>query len=266
MEEIVGKPRALIVDDELPARLRLRELLERSQSVVVCGECASGGDAVDVICELRPELLLIDVQMPVMDGFQVLRQLPSDQLPVTIFVTAYDRYALAAFEAHAFDYLLKPFSDERFTMALDRAMKQIGMRQNEEIGNRILAMLDSGIGANRNERTPPGNDRLTIKVNGRVVILKTGDVDWVEAAGVYVELHAGKKVYLHRASITEMEGQLVSARFVRIHRSTLVNLDRVRELRPATHGEFHVLLSDGRELKLSRGYRHRLEEQLGRSL
>jgi two-component system LytT family response regulator len=266
VEEIVGKPRALIVDDEFPARLRLRELLERSRSVVVCGECASGADAVDAICELRPELLLIDVQMPVMDGFQVLRQFPSDQLPVTIFVTAHDRYALAAFEAHAFDYLLKPFSDERFTEALDRALKQIGMRQNEEIGNRILAMLDSGIGVNHNERTPPGNDRLAIKVNGRVVILKTGDIDWVEAAGVYVELHAGQKVYLHRASITEMEGQLASARFVRIHRSTLVNLDRVRELRPATHGEFHVLLSDGRELKLSRGYRRRLEEQLGHSL
>lgn len=262
----MGKPRALIVDDEFPARLRLRELLERSQSVVVCGECESGTEAVDAIRELRPELLLIDVQMPVMDGFQVLRQLSSDQLPVTIFVTAYDRYALAAFEAHAFDYLLKPFSDERFAKALDRAMKQIGMQQNEEIGSRILAMLDSGMGANRNERTPPGNQRLTIKVNGRVVILKTGDIDWVEAAGVYVELHAGKRVYLHRASITEIEGQLVSARFVRIHRSTLVNLDRVQELRPATHGEYHVLLSDGRELKLSRGYRHRLEEQLGRSL
>jgi len=266
MEEIVGKPRALIVDDEVPARLRLRELLERSPSVALSGECASGAEAVAAIRDLQPELLLIDVQMPVMDGFQVLRQISDDQMPVTIFVTAYDRYALAAFEAHALDYLLKPFSDERFAKALDRAIAQIEMRQRGEIGSRMLAMLESEIGADRNARMPRGSGQLAIKVNGRVVILKARDIDWVEAAGVYVEVHAGKKVYLHRKSITEMEVQLAPTRFVRIHRSTLVNLDRVRELTPGTHGEFHVLLSDGTELKLSRGYRHRLEEQLGQSL
>lgn len=257
MEGIVGKPLALIVDDESPARLRLRELLERAPSVALAGECASGAEAVAAIRDLRPDLLFLDVQMPVMDGFRVLREIPSDRMPVTIFVTAYDRYALAAFEAHALDYLLKPFSDERFAKALERAVAQIEMQQDGQIASRVLAMLES---------TPRGSGRMAIKVNGRVVILKAAEIDWVGAAGVYVELHAGKKVYVHRESITEMERQLSGARFVRIHRSTLVNLDRVRELTPDMHGEFHVLLSDGTKLKLSRGYRHHFEEQLGRSL
>jgi len=261
----VGK-RALIVDDETPARLRLRELLERSPSVVLSGECASGAEAIAAIRDLQPELLFLDVQMPLMDGFQILRQIPTERMPVTIFVTAYDRYALAAFEAHALDYLLKPFSDERFAKTLERAIAQIDLRQSGEIASRMLAMLDRGIGVERQARTPRGIGRLAVKVGGRVLILKPGEIDWVEAAGVYVELHAGKKVYLHRESITEMEAQLAPARFVRIHRSTLVNLDRVRELTPGMHGEFRVLLSDGTELKLSRGYRHRLEEQLGQAL
>jgi two-component system LytT family response regulator len=247
------KLRALIVDDEVPARLRIRELLSRNSSVALAGECASGAEAVTAIRDLQPDLLFLDVQMPVMDGFRVLREVDGDRLPLTIFVTAYDRYALAAFEAHALDYLLKPFSDERFGRALDRAINHLEMQHSGDIASRMLAML-------REE------DRLAVRVNGRVVILKAREIDWVEAAGVYVELHAGKKVYLHRASITELETRLSSARFVRIHRSALVNLDRVRELTPRTHGEFIVMLTDGTELKLSRGYRHRLEELLGQSL
>ena len=247
------KLRALIVDDEAPARLRIRELLSRSASVALAGECASGAEAVAAIRDLQPDLLFLDVQMPAMDGFRVLREIGGDRLPLTIFVTAYDRYALAAFEAHALDYLLKPFSDERFGQALDRAIAHLEMRQSGDIASRMLAML-------REE------DRLAVRVNGRVVILKAREIDWVEAAGVYVELHAGKKAYLHRASITELESRLSAARFVRIHRSTLVNLDRVRELTPRTHGEFIVMLTDGTALKLSRGYRHRLEELLGQSL
>jgi two-component system LytT family response regulator len=246
------KLRALIVDDEAPARLRLRELLARSPSITVAGECASGAEAVAAARALRPELLFLDVQMPVMDGFGVLREIGDNQLPlpVTIFVTAYDRYALAAFEAHALDYLLKPFSDERFAAALDRAIAQIELQQSGDVATRMLAMLTD-------------RNRLAIRIDGRVVILKAGEIDWVEAAGVYVELHVGKKVYLHRTSITELESRLSPARFVRIHRSTLVNLDRVRELAPRTHGEFGVLLTDGTELKLSRGYRHRLEAHFG---
>jgi two-component system LytT family response regulator len=266
MKDIVRKLRALIVDDEAPARLRLRELLSRNPSVVVAGECASGAEVATAAFNLRPDLLLLDVQMPVMDGFRVLREIGSDHMPVTIFVTAYDRYALAAFEAHALDYILKPYSDERFERALDRAISHIEMQQRDELASRMLAMLNSGVASAQPSRTGREKGQLAIRIDGRVVILKTQEIDWIEAAGVYVEVHAGKKVYLYRISITELEAQLASARFVRIHRSTLVNLDRVRELTPRTHGEFRVLLSDGTELKLSRGYRHRLEEQLGHAL
>ncbi len=256
---------ALVVDDEAPARLRVRELLARS-SVAVVGECSSGADAVAAVRELRPELLFLDVQMPVMDGFGVLREIGGDHLPVTIFVTAYDRYALAAFEAHALDYLLKPFSDERFAKALERAIEHVEMRQSGDIANRVMAMLNGLTGAGRDSRSPTDEGRLAVRVGNRLVRVKAGEIDWIEAAGVYVELHAGRKIYLHRASISELENQLGPARFVRIHRSTLVNLDRVRELTPKTHGEFFVLLADGTELKLSRSYRHRLEKQLGQSL
>lgn len=260
------KLRALIVDDEAPARLRLRELLSGNSNVVLAGECTCGAEAVAAVRALKPELLFLDVQMPVMDGFRVLREIGSDHLPVTIFVTAYDRYALAAFEAHALDYLLKPFSDERFAKAVDRAIAHLEMRQGSEVASRMMAMLNGSILPRQHSRPVRDGGRLAIKVAGRVVIVKTAEIDWVEAAGVYVELHAGKKVYLHRTSITDLEAQLNPARFVRIHRSTLVNLERIRELTPATHGEFRAVLTDGTELKVSRGYRHRLEEQLGQSL
>jgi two-component system LytT family response regulator len=250
--ESVPSITAMIVDDEAPARLRIRELLARSRSVVVAGEYACGADAVTAVRKSQPDLLFLDVQMPVMDGFRVLREIGPERMPVTIFATAYDRYALAAFEAHALDYLLKPYSDERFESALDRALTQIELQQTGPAASRVLAMLDRREGA-----------RLAIRVNGRVVILKSGDIDWIEAAGVYVELHVGRKVYLHRAALADMEIQLDPTRFVRVHRSALVNLDRIKELAPRTHGEFSVMLLDGTELKLSRGYRHRVEELLG---
>jgi two-component system LytT family response regulator len=255
---ILPKLRALIVDDEAPARLRIRELLERTSSVAVVGECASGPEAVTAIDDLRPDLLFLDVQMPAMDGFRVLREVGYGA-PVIIFVTAYDRYALAAFEAHALDSLLKPFSDERFARALERATAYVEMRQGGVLANRIAAML--------NGAAPPAQGGLlAIRAGGRVVILRPGEIDWVSAAGVYVELHAGKKVYIHRASIGEIEARLAPGRFVRIHRSTLVNLDRVKELLPETHGDYRVVLADGIALKFSRGYRQKLEEALGQRL
>ena len=251
----MSKLRALIVDDEAPARLRLRDLLARNPAVLLAGESAGGAEAVAAVRDLRPDILFLDVQMPVMDGFRVLREIGGDRMPVTIFVTAYDRYALDAFDAHALDYLLKPFSDERFAKALERAIAHIEMRRSGEVAGRVLSMLQDRDTA-----------RLAVRVNGRVVLLKAGDIDWVEAAGVYVELHSARKAYLHRASLSEVEAQLGPSRFVRIHRSTLVNLDRVQELAPRSHGEFTVLLTDGTELKLSRSYRNRLEELLGQSL
>ncbi len=266
MEAVVRKPRAVIVDDETPARLRLRELLQCAPSVVLTAECASGAEAVAAIRDLSPDLLLLDVQMPLMDGFHVLRETPIHLMPVTIFVTAYDRYALAAFYAHALDYLLKPFSDERFAQALERAIAQIALRDRSELASRMLAMLGSRIEVPMPAPVPHGCERLPIKANNRLVVLNPAEIDWVEAAGVYVQIHAGQKVYLHRESIASIEARLGAARFVRIHRSTLVNLDRIRELSLGTRGESYVHLSNGTALRLSGGYRRALEEQLGRLL
>lgn len=262
----MSKLRALIVDDEAPARLRLRELVDRSPRIAVAGECASGAEAVVAVGDLRPDLLFLDVQMPVMDGFNVLRELGSDNTSVTIFVTAYDRYALAAFEVHALDYLLKPFSDERFEQALARAISYIETQCRDELTCRLLTMVNSGIVPRQPTHPAAESGRLVVKVGGRVLVLKAEEIDWVEAAGAYVELHIGKKIYLHRIGLSELESQLASSRFARIHRSTLVNLDRIRELAPHTHGEFSVLLTDGTELRLSRGYRNRFETHLGQSL
>jgi len=260
----MGMPGALIVDDEAPARLRLRELLARTPSFVLCGECASAAEAIAAIRDVKPDLVLLDVQMPGMDGFHVLREITGDQMPAVIFVTAYDRYALAAFEAHALDYVLKPFSDERFARALDRAVAQIEMRHSGELAKRICAMLDERADMRHGAEVTHGSGRLMVRVSGRVVVLKVAEIDWVEAAGVYAEVHVGKATYLHRESLTSLETRLAPGRFVRIHRSRLVNLDRVRELATSTRGEPCVRLSDGTALKLSRGYRQRLEEMLTR--
>ena len=247
--------RVLIVDDEPPARLRLRELLERRSEVEIAGECSSGPECVAAIARLRPEVLFLDVQMPGMDGFQVLRETRAVWTPITIFVTAYDRYALTAFEAHALDYLLKPFTDERFEGALARALEQLRARQSDELARRVLRLLEQR----------EGGSRIAVKTGGRVLLLRAAEIDWVEAAGVYVELHVGKKQYLHRGSLSEMQQQLEPEGFVRIHRSRLVNVDRIREIAPRAHGDFIVLLRDGAELGLSRGYREQLELALGHS-
>jgi two-component system LytT family response regulator len=250
----MSNARVLIVDDEPPARLRIRELLRKRSSIEIVGECASGPEAVDALARLRPDLLFLDVQMPAMDGFQVLRE--STYTPVTIFVTAYERYALEAFEADAFDYLLKPFTDERFDKALTRALSYQRESRVDELAERVAKLLERR----------PSSPRIAVRTNGRVLILRAAEIDWVEAAGVYVELHVGTKKYLHRLSLSELEKQLAGEHFVRIHRSTLVNLDRVRELAPRTHGDYSVILLDGTELRLSRGYRDELAAQLGHPL
>jgi two-component system LytT family response regulator len=255
MAHDIPNTRVLIVDDEPPARLRLRELLQRRDRVEIAGECSSGPEAVAALARLRPDLLFLDVQMPAMDGFQVLRESGAACTPVTIFVTAYDRYALNAFEAHALDYLLKPFSDERFDDALTRALEHLQTRRSGELAARVLQLLERGEGVSR----------IAVKTDGRVLIVQAGEIDWVEAAGVYVELHVGKKHYLHRVTLSELEEQLAPARFVRIHRSILVNLERIRELSPRTHGDYSVLLRDGTELRLSRSYREQLGALLGYS-
>jgi len=254
------KIRTLIVDDEPLARQRLRGLLEQDADIDLVGECGDGGQAVDAVRQLRPDLMFLDVQMPVLDGFGVIAGLAGSAVPAVIFVTAHDRYALKAFEVHALDYLLKPYDRARFTAALDRAKAQVQREKDPALDRRLLELLQT-VRAGRS----PG-ERLVVKTAGRVCFVPIEEIDWIEAAGNYVRLHAGKDDHLLRESMSGMESKLGSGRFVRIHRSAIVNLERIRELQPAFHGDYAVILRDGTELTLSRGYRERLEESLGHRL
>ncbi|HEY6402938.1 MAG TPA: LytTR family DNA-binding domain-containing protein [Blastocatellia bacterium] len=259
------KVRAIIVDDEKPARHRLRELLEKRTDIGVVAECSNGAEAVRQIRALQPDLLLLDIQMPGLDGFGVVEEIGAAQLPATIFVTAYDQYALKAFEVSALDYLLKPFSDERFERSLARVLSFVRTHRREELSHRILSLLDQA-----QPKPPPSTgtplDCLMIKNGGRVHFLRVEEIDWVEAAGVYVQVHTAGKTWLHRISLSELEAKLDARRFLRIHRSTIVNWHRIRELHPHSHGDFLVVLRDGTELKLSRSYRQKVEASLGQSL
>jgi two-component system LytT family response regulator len=249
--------RALIVDDEPPGRARLRDLLAAEADVEVVGECADGTEAVTAVRDLRPDLLFLDVQMPGLDGFGVLEALGRECPPAVIFVTAHDRYALRAFDVHALDYLLKPFDRQRFQKALGRARTQLAGAGGPAARERLLALLEEVRPA------PKPLERLALKTAGRITFLKADEIDWIEAAGNYVRLHAGGEAHLLRETMSRLEGRLDAARFVRIHRSTIVQLDRIRELQPWFHGDYRVRLRDGTELTLSRGYRPKLQELLG---
>lgn len=250
------KIRALIVDDEPLARERIRTLLKAAPDVRVVGECSDGRRAVKAIRRHKPDLVYLDVQMPEMDGFDVLEALEPGEMPVVIFATAYDKYALRAFDVHALDYLLKPFDRERFETALVRAREQIGKRRNGDINQRLLSLL-----ADRASGQKPAQ-RLVIKSGGRITFLRAEEIDWVEAAGNYLRLHVGKEEHLLRETMNGLEGRLDPQKFLRIHRSTIVNLDRVKEMQPSFHGDYLVRLNDGTRLTLSRGYRDKLQEIL----
>jgi two-component system LytT family response regulator len=264
--------RTLVVDDEKPARQRLLDLLENYAEITVVGECGSGSAAVRLIRDVRPELLFLDVQMPGLGGFEVVEQVGVDHLPVTIFVTAFDQYAVRAFEASALDYILKPYSDERFDVCLARALAHVRTHRREELSAQLLSLLSS---ANKMSvppvaarQTAPARhlERLLVKSGGRVIFLLAVDVDWIEAAGVYVNLHTGGRKYMHRASLTELEAQLDPDRFIRIHRSSLVNIASVKELHPRSHGDYVAILKDGTCLNLSRSYRPKFETRLRQTL
>jgi two-component system LytT family response regulator len=258
------KVRTLVVDDEPLARRNLRLLLAGDADIDVIGEAASGREALELIRDGAPDLVFLDIQMPELDGFGVLEKIEAAEMPVVVFVTAFDRYALRAFEFHALDYLLKPFDDARFEKALRRAKEQVAQRDIKDLSSRLIALLES-----RGEAPAPGAEqpryltRLLIKSAGRVFFLKTDEIDYVSAEDYYVRLHVGRKGHLLRETMSELESKLDPARFVRIHRSTIVNLERVRELQPLFNGEYAVLLADGTELKLSRSRREHLERLLG---
>ena len=255
--------RVLVVDDEPLAREKIRAMLKRDPEVEIVGECTNGEEALTAVRELAPDLLLLDVQMPECGGFEVLEALSRDgRVPAVIFVTAYDQYAVRAFEVHALDYLLKPFDRERFEGAMARAKAQLrGGRDGDGALDRRITELLAHL---RAEKTYA--ERLVVKDGGRVFFLETDDVDWIEAEGNYVRLHTSKKSHLLRETITGLESQLDPRKFVRIHRSAVVQLSRIRELQPWSHGEYHVILRDGTRLTLSRNYRDNLRSVLGNSL
>ncbi len=255
----MAKVRTLIVDDEPLARERLRTLLQTETDVDIVGECRDGREAVDAIGREAPDLVFLDIQIPELDGFQVIEAVGPEKAPVVVFVTAYDTYALQAFEVHAVDYLLKPFDEERFQKALARARTAVqGRRAGGEVGEKLLALL-------QDLRAPHGYlERLVVKSAGRLFFLRTPEIGWIESAGNYVCLHVGGESHLLRETMTALEARLDPARFVRIHRTAIVNIDEVKELQPLFHGEYQVLLRDGTQLTLSRGYRDRLQEVIGK--
>jgi two-component system LytT family response regulator len=249
--------RTLIVDDEPLAREGVRLLLEGDPEIEVVGEPGNGRDALAAIKRVKPDLVFLDVQMPEMNGFEVLAALPAEQLPAVIFVTAFDRYALRAFEVHALDYLLKPFDDERFADALARAKRQLKLSHVSSLSERLLSLLE-------NVRPEPDREmlsRIAIKDAGRVVFLDVSEVDWIEAADYYVQLHVGQKSYLHRESMQRLEEKLDPDRFLRIHRSAIVNRRCVRELRHKGR-ELLCVLASGVALKVARSQRSKLQKLL----
>lgn len=246
--------RTLIADDEPLARQRIATLLQGDADIEVVGECAHGEEAVELVHSLKPDLLFLDVQMPVLDGFGVLDAVGDKLMPVTVFVTAYDRYAIRAFEVHAVDYLLKPFDDERFLKALERAKALV---QRAGSGEPLGALLKEI----RPERA--NAERLVVKSSGSVIFLRVDRIDWIEAAGNYLRLHVGTETHLLRETMNALEGRLDRDKFLRIHRSTMVNIERIKELQPGFHGEYVVILRDGTQLPLSRQHRRRLQEIFG---
>jgi two-component system LytT family response regulator len=275
--------RVLIVDDEKPGRERLRHLSNRDARVELAGCCAGGAEALQAIRDAgdagQPvHLLLLDVQMPELDGFAVVaslvRQGQAENLPAVIFVTAHDEYALRAFDAHAIDYLLKPFSDERFQAALDRAIRHVRAGDAHALVSRMQALLGSVVSKQPvDDRDPAAShqksalDRIVLKGSNRIRLLPVDQISWIEADGMYVKLHTRDGgVHLHRALLGALDSALDERRFVRIHRSAIVNIDVVDELRQDTHGDFIALLRDRTEVRVGRRFRARLQDRLGQAL
>lgn len=253
--------RIVIADDEPLAREKLRVMLSAEPGVQILAECKDGEETIDALETLKPDLLLLDIQMPGLDGFEVLNKIPAEALPIVIFTTAFDRHAVRAFEAHALDYLLKPFDQERLRQAVNRARAELLKADDRAATHRVLDFLYRNAGW----QSPSGR-RLVIKSGGRVVFLGLDEIDWVEAAANYVKINVGKQSYLLRKGIGEIADRLDPAHFVRIHRSAIVNVRRIKELQPVNSGEYIVILKDGKELSCSRGYRAGLQELIEKSL
>ena len=258
-----GKIRTLIVDDEPLAREGLRMVVEPDSDFTIIGEAANGHEAVELIIREHPDLVFLDIQKPEMSGFDVLKALPADKLPMIVFVTAYDSYAIRAFEVHAVDYVLKPLDPVRFQMTLDRIKSDLKLKRDSQIGDRLAALLDA---LRRDEiRIDSENylSRFVLKEGDRIYFVNADEVDWIEAADYYAQLHTGKKTHLIRETLNRLETQLDPSKFIRIHRSTIVNTSRIKELKRHFQSEFIVILHDGTNLKMSRSYRDNLASFLG---
>ena len=252
--------RVLVVDDEAPARLRLIDLLRQDAQVKAVMEASDGEMAVRMILSERPDLVLLDVQMPELNGMEVVDKIGVGRMPLTVFVTAYDQHAIQAFEANALDYLLKPFSDERLEAMLTRAKTRLDELHLREFGKSVAQVMAISQAQRRYW------DRLAVKSEGITRFIRINDIDWIEAAGVYVNLHVSGKEILHRASLSELGNNLDPAQFVRIHRSAVVNIESIVQMEQLSHGEFEVLLRGGSRLRVSRTYRAQLEQRLGQML
>lgn len=262
--------RVLIIDDEPTARRGVALMLKPEKDFTVVGEAGDVGEAVKQIRKLRPDLIFLDVQMPGGDGFDVLRKLKVEERPLVVFVTAYNQHALRAFEVHAVDYLLKPFEDDRFAEAMGRVREAFRLQQtaalNAKVEQLIAQLATNSAPPVAPEKTEEDegsfNDRILVKSSGEIFFLKPTEIDWIEAEGDYMKFHVSGKSHLMRETMSRLEARLDPKRFVRIHRSTIVNLDRVRKLSPSFVGEYAVVLQDGTKLKLSRGYQDKLQSHL----
>jgi two-component system LytT family response regulator len=257
------KIRALIVDDEPLARKRIRLLAQDEQDLECIGECSSGVDALAAIGRNPPDLVFLDVQMPEMDGFAVLEQIPRARLPAIVFTTAYDKHAIRAFEVHALDYLLKPIEPNRFKAAVAHVREHMRTQQTSSAARGLLELL-----ASRKDSTPtaaPTNrylTRLPVKTDDKVAVIKTADIDTIESAGNYVSINAGKESYILRETLNALETQLDPETFLRVSRSAIINLDRVKELQPMFKGEHIIVLQNGKRLAMTRGLLRDVEHAL----
>jgi two-component system LytT family response regulator len=247
--------KVLIVDDERLSRTRIRRLLSLDPECRVLGECANGAEALQALETSSPDILYLDIQMPEPDGIGVARAM-ADKTTLIVFTSAWDDYAVRAFEVHAFDYLLKPFDRSRFLESLGRAKTRILRDRAGTPDGRLCDLFESF----SKTRRPPG--RIAVRNNGRLVLVKPDDIDWIEAADNYARLHSGGTIHVIRQTMSELESQLDPAKFLRVHRSAMVNLDRIRELQPWFRGEYRVILCDGTELTLTKSHREKLEAQL----
>jgi two-component system, LytTR family, response regulator len=265
----VKRIRTILVDDERLARRGLELRLAGAPDVEIVAECENGRDAIEQVTALEPDLMFLDIQMPVLSGFDVLARLPHDVLPVVVFVTAFDRYAVDAFEAHALDYLLKPIEDARLEQALARVRLHISEREALKQRERMLGLLAAVHGSGELDpevllarmATPDSRfpEIIAIRTGRETVRVRSAEIDWIDAAGDYMCVHAGDETHVLRGTMKDLEAALDPAAFQRIHRSAIVNLKRVRKLRPHANGEYFLTLEGGQELKLSRTHRDKIE-------